>query len=139
MCSSDLLRGRQDSTIGETLSNIPGITTDRFSPLASRPVIRGLGGKRVHILENGVGAMDVTTISADHATTIEPIQAEAIEIIRGPATLLYGSEATGGLINVLTNRIPEYVPEFGGSFYSSYGVNPLEKLVSMQTEGGHDK
>ena len=133
------LRGRQDSTIGETLSNIPGITTDRFSPLASRPVIRGLGGKRVHILENGVGAMDVTTISADHATTIEPIQAEAIEIIRGPATLLYGSEATGGLINVLTNRIPEYVPEFGGSFYSSYGVNPLEKLVSMQTEGGHDK
>ena len=133
------LRGRQDSTIGETLSNIPGITTDRFSPLASRPVIRGLGGKRVSILENGVNAMDVTTISADHATTIEPIQAEAIEIVRGPATLLYGSEAAGGLINVLTNRIPENVPEFGGSIYSSYGLNPLEKLVSMQTEGGHDK
>ena len=72
------LRGRQDSTVGETLSKIPGVTTDRFSPLASRPVIRGLGGKRVHILENGVGAMDVTTISADHVTTIEPIQAEKI-------------------------------------------------------------
>jgi len=133
------LRGRQDSTIGETLSNIPGITTDRFSPLASRPVIRGLGGKRVSILENGVGSMDVATISADHAVTIEPIQAEAIEIVRGPATLLYGSEAAGGLINILTNRIPEYVPEYGGSIYSSYGLNPHEKLVSMQTEGGHDK
>ena len=134
------LRGRQDSTVGETLSNIPGVTTDRFSPLASRPVIRGLGGKRVHILENGVGAMDVTTISADHVTTIEPIQAEKIEIIRGPATLLYGSEAIGGLINVMTNRIPEYVPEeFNGSIYSSYNLNPLEKLVSMQTDGGHDK
>jgi len=134
------LRGRQDSTIGETLSNIPGVTTDRFSPLASRPVIRGLGGKRVSILENGVLSMDVATISADHAVTIEPIQAEAIEIIRGPATLLYGSEAAGGLINVLTNRIPEYVPEeFNGSIYSSYNLNSLEKLVSMQTEGGHDK
>ena len=134
------LRGRQDSTLGETLSNIPGVTTDRFSPLASRPVIRGLGGKRVHILENGVGAMDVTTISADHVTTIEPIQAEKIEIIRGPATLLYGSEAIGGLINVMTNRIPEYVPEeFNGSIYSSYNLNPLEKLVSMQPDGGHDK
>ena len=134
------LRGRQDSTVGETLSNIPGVTTDRFSPLASRPVIRGLGGKRVHILENGVGAMDVTTISADHVTTIEPIQAEKIEIIRGPATLLYGSEAIGGLINIMTNRIPEYVPEeFNGSIYSSYNLNPLEKLVSMQTDGGHDK
>ena len=134
----DELRRRQDSTIGETLSNIPGITTDRFSPLASRPVIRGLGGKRVTILENGVGSMDVTTISADHAMTIEPIQAEKIEIIRGPATLLYGSEATGGLINVLTNRIPEYVPEFSGRIHSSYGLNPLEKLASMQFEGGFD-
>ena len=134
----DELRRRQDSTIGETLSNIPGITTDRFSPFASRPVIRGLGGNRVSILENGVGAMDVTPISADHAVTIEPIQAEKIEIIRGPATLLYGSEATGGLINVLTNRIPESVPEFGGRIRSSYGLNPLEKLASGQFEGGFE-
>ena len=133
------LRNKQGSTVGETLSNIPGISTDRFSPLASRPVIRGLGGKRVHILENGVGSMDVATISADHAVTIEPIQAEKIELLRGPATLLYGSEATGGLINVVTNRIPEYIPEFSNSIYSSYDVNSLEKLVSMQSDGGHDK
>ena len=117
------LRNSQDSTIGETLSNIPGVTTDRFSPLASRPVIRGLAGSRVLILENGVGAMDVTTISADHAVTIEPIQAETIEIFRGPSTLLYGSEASGGLINVVTNRIPEIVPEFRNTFHSSYGLS----------------
>ena len=133
------LSKRQAETIGETLLDIPGVTTNRFSPLASRPIIRGLGGTRVHILENGVGSMDVSTISADHAVTIEPIQAEKIEIFRGPSTLLYGSEATGGLINVVTNRIPEYVPEFNNKIYSSYDVNPLEKLISIQSEGGHDK
>ena len=137
--SSEELSERQASTIGETLSDLPGVTTNRFSPLASRPVIRGLGGKRVHVLENGVGSMDVSTISVDHAVTIEPIQAEKIEIFRGPSTLLYGSEATGGLVNVVTNRIPEYVLEFSNSIYSSYGINPLEKLVSIQSEGGHDK
>jgi len=133
------LRNSQDSTIGETLSNIPGVTTDRFSPLASRPVIRGLAGSRVLILENCVGAMDVATISADHAVTIEPIQAEKIEIFRGPSTLLYGSEASGGLINVVTNRIPEIVPEFRNTFHSSYGDNQNEKLFSIQSEGGQDK
>ena len=105
---------RRAQTIGETLSDIPGVTTNRFSPLASRPVIRGLGGTRVLMLENGIGSMDVSTISVDHAVTIEPIQAEQIEIFRGPSTLLYGSDASGGLVNVVTNRIPKYVPDFNG-------------------------
>ena len=130
---------RQAQTIGETLSDIPGVTTNRFSPLASRPVIRGLSGSRVLMLENGVGSMDVSTISVDHAVTIEPIQAEQLEIFRGPSTLLYGSEASGGLVNVVTNRIPEYVPEFNTKVYSSYNVNSVEKLLSFQTEGGYEK
>lgn len=134
------LTKKQSSTIGETLENIPGVTTNRFSPLASRPVIRGLSGSRVQVLENGVGAMDVSTISVDHAVTIDPLQAEQIEIFRGPSTLLYGSEASGGLVNVVTNRIPEYVPEkFSPKLYSSYNANSLEKVISFQAQGGHEK
>lgn len=134
------LREKQASTIGETLENLPGVTTNRFSPLASRPVIRGQSGVRVQVLENGLGSRDVSTVSADHAVTIDPIQAEQIEILRGPATLLYGSEASGGLVNVVTNRIPEHVPDsFSPKLYSSYNVNSLEKLVSFQAEGGYEK
>ena len=137
--NNEELAEKQSSTVGETLSNLPGVTTNRFSPLASRPVIRGLSGSRVHVLENGVSAMDVSTISVDHAVTVDPIQAEQIEIIRGPSTLLYGSEASGGLVNIVTNRIPDYVPGFDANIYSSYNSNSLEKLVSIQTEGGHEK
>ncbi len=130
---------KQSSSIGETLTNIPGVSTNRFSPLASRPVIRGLSGTRVKMLENGVGSLDVSTISVDHAVTIDPIQAEQIEIFRGPSTLLYGSGASGGLVNVVTNRIPEYVSDFNATIYSSYNTNSLEKLISFQSEGGYEK
>lgn len=136
----DDLAGKQSTTIGETLSNIPGVTTNRFSPLASRPIIRGLGGSRVQLLENGLGSMDVSTISVDHAVTIDPIHAEQIEIFRGPSTLLYGSEASGGLVNVVTNRIPEYVPDaFNAKASSSFNTNSVEKLLSFEAEGGHEK
>jgi len=81
--SKDELANRQSSSIGETLSNVPGVTTNRFSPLASRPIICGLGGSRVLVLENGVNSMDVSTISVDHAVTIDPVQTEQIEIFRG--------------------------------------------------------
>jgi len=136
----DDLAEKQSTTIGETLSNIPGITTNRFSPLASRPIIRGLGGSRVQLLENGVSSMDVSTISADHAVSIDPINADQIEIFRGPSTLLYGNEASGGLVNVVTNRIPEYVPDaFSSKVYSSFNTNSVEKLISFKAEAGHEK
>jgi iron complex outermembrane recepter protein len=138
--NKDELAKNQSSTIGETLSNVPGVTTNRFSPLASRPIIRGLGGSRVQILENGISSMDASTISVDHAVTIDPIHADQIEIFRGPSTLLYGSEASGGLINVVTNRIPEYVPEsFDARTYSSFNSNSVEKLISFKAEGGYEK
>lgn len=134
------LAEKQASTIGETLENIQGVTTNRFSPLASRPVIRGQSGARVQVLENGLGARDVSTISVDHAVTIDPLQAKQIEIFRGPATLLYGSEASGGLINVVNNRIPEFVPDsFTPKLYSSYNTNSLEKVFSLQADGGYEK
>ena len=137
--SEELLK-KQSSTIGETLENVPGVTTDRFSPLASRPIIRGLSGPRVKVLENGLGSLDVSTISVDHVVTIDPIQAEQIEIFRGPSTLLYGSEALGGLVNVVTNRIPDYVPEaFKSKICSNYNANSLEKLISFQGISGYEK
>ena len=82
--SDEALKKRQSSTVGETLENIPGVSTNRFSPLASRPVIRGLSGSRVQVLENGLGSLDVSTLSVDHVVSVDPLRAQQIEIFRGP-------------------------------------------------------
>ena len=101
-----LIRDRAAS-LGDTLTTQAGIQSSSFGPGASRPVIRGLDGPRIKTAENGVGTMDVGTISPDHAVTAEVLGARQIEILRGPATLLYGSGAIGGLVNVVTDRIPQ--------------------------------
>ncbi len=106
VAGEDLVRMRALS-LGETLAAQPGITATYFGPQASRPVIRGLGGERVQMYEDGGEALDVSALSSDHSVSIDPLMAKRIEVIRGPATLLYGSGASGGLINVLTDRVPE--------------------------------
>lgn len=107
----DELRRKQALTIGETLAREPGISASDFGLGASRPVIRGLAGSRVRLLENGIGSMDVSNLSPDHAVSIDPLQANQIEILKGPATLLYGSGAIGGVVNLVTDRIPTAVPD----------------------------
>ncbi|HET6342314.1 MAG TPA: DUF2012 domain-containing protein [Gemmatimonadota bacterium] len=102
------LAARREATLGETLSDEPGVSSTYFGPGASRPVIRGLGGDRIRILEGGVGTGDASTTSPDHAISHDPLSAERIEIVRGPATLLYGSSAIGGVVNVIDGRIPRY-------------------------------
>ena len=97
---------RLESSLGETLSGEPGISSSFFGPGASRPIIRGLSGDRVRMLEGGIGTGDASGVSADHAVTADPGQAERIEVVRGPATLLYGSSAVGGVVNVIDERIP---------------------------------
>lgn len=104
--SGDELQEKISNSIGETLSEELGVTASDFGQGASRPVIRGLSAARVKIMQDGLSSMDASTVSADHPVSIEPGHAEQIEILRGPATLLYGSGITGGLINVSTNRIP---------------------------------
>ncbi|HZD52511.1 MAG TPA: TonB-dependent receptor [Woeseiaceae bacterium] len=104
-----LLRG--EASIGETLSNELGISTTYFGPVAGRPVIRGQAGPRVSVLENGIAALDVSDLSPDHAVSVEPLFADRIEVIRGPATLLYGSSAAGGVVNVVDGRVPESAAE----------------------------
>lgn len=98
---------KRESTIGETLNGTPGVTSSYFGPNASRPIIRGMDGDRVRIMQNGVGALDASSLSPDHAVAIDPLIAEQIEVIRGPATLLYGAGAVGGVVNVIDHRIPK--------------------------------
>ncbi len=102
----DELRRVVATSIGETLASQLGVNATYFGPSASRPVIRGLGGDRVLMLEDGVAALDVSSLSQDHAVSIESVLAEQIEILKGPATLLFGSGAVGGVVNVLDGRIP---------------------------------
>ena len=98
-------------TIGDTVEGLPGVQNASFGPGVGRPVIRGLDGARIDILENNVSSNDVSNVSADHAVSIEPFLAEQIEVLRGPATLLYGSDTIGGVVNVRTHRIPPRVAD----------------------------
>lgn len=99
------------STIGETLARQPGVSATSFGPNASRPILRGFQGERVRILTDGIGSFDVSNTSVDHAVAINPLTADRIEVLRGPAALLYGSSAIGGVVNVIDSRIPCRVPD----------------------------
>lgn len=107
--SGDELTLRGESSIGETLKFEPGVHGNYFGPVASSPVIRGLDGARVQVVHNGMGTGDVSREGPDHTITADALTAQQIEILRGPATLLYGSGAIGGVINVVDNRIPRSV------------------------------
>lgn len=103
----DELTKKQSSSIGETLSSELGVSSSYFGPVASRPVIRGQSGERVRVLANSLDSMDASALSEDHAVAVDSLLATQIEIVRGPATLLYGSGAAGGLVNVVDDRIIE--------------------------------
>lgn len=107
------IQKRMSNTIGEMLKAEPGVSSSFFGPGASRPIIRGQGGDRVQILDNGIGSIDASSSSADHAVAVEPAQAEQVEIIRGTGLLRYGSSGSGGVVNVIDGRIPFTVPENG--------------------------
>lgn len=98
---------RRQGTLGETLNGIPGVTATQFGPNASRPIIRGLDAERVRIMQNGVGVLDASSLSFDHAVGIDPLIIEQIDVVRGPAALLYGGSAMGGVVNAIDHRIPK--------------------------------
>jgi iron complex outermembrane recepter protein len=107
-----VLSGRElslarESTLGETLKNIPGVSATYFGPNSSRPIIRGLDGERVRIMQNGVGILDAASLSFDHAVAIDPLIIEQVDVVRGPAALLYGGSAIGGVVNAIDHRIPK--------------------------------
>lgn len=97
---------QRESTLGDTLNHLPGVSASGFGPNASRPVIRGLDNERVRLLQNGIGILDASSLSPDHAVSIDPLVIEQIDIVRGPAALLYGNSAVGGVVNAIDHRIP---------------------------------
>ncbi|WP_419807250.1 TonB-dependent receptor [Sphingomonas sp.] len=100
-------------TIGETLERLPGVSATSFGPSASRPILRGFQGERIRVLTDGIGSIDVSNTSVDHAVIIDPLLAERVEVLRGPSALLFGSSAVGGVVNVIDRRIPRVVPADG--------------------------
>lgn len=100
-------------SLGDLLSSQPGLRSTSFAPGASRPVIRGLSGPRVQVLSNGIGLIDASSVSPDHAVATDPAEASRIEVVRGPSTLIYGGSAIGGVVNIIDGRVPTERPEGG--------------------------
>lgn len=134
--SREELKNRLENSIGETLRREPGISSTFFGPGASRPIIRGLGGDRISVLDSGIGSIDGSATSPDHAVSVEPAMAEKIEIVRGAATLLYGSSAAGGVVNVFSGRIPRALPEGGADGALRIGKSTVDD--GTEAAGGFD-
>ena len=115
------LRRRLEPSVAATIDRLPGISQQYNGPAASQPVIRGMGGDRVLVLEDGQRTGDLSTTAADHAVTIDPITVQRIEVVRGPAGLLYGSNALGGVVNVVREEVPRSVPESVAGTFSVQG------------------
>lgn len=138
--SGDTLKQLHSHSLGETLAMEPGINNTHFANVAGSPIIRGLGGPRVKITQNGLDTGDVSRGSPDHAVTTETSTAQQIEVLRGPATLLYGSGAIGGVINVVDNRIPSE-PIYGlqGNANVSASTNNDNKEGSYDLQIGNGR
>ncbi len=135
--SGDALQAKMGTTIGDTLKNELGVTSQSFGAGVGSPVIRGQSGPRVQVMQNSMSNNDVSSLSPDHANGVEPILAERIEVLRGPATLLYGNGAIGGIVNVLDNRIPEKAFEkvIGGAGEQRYDSATNQTSSVLKLEG----
>ncbi len=133
LAGAELVRVRE-STLGETLGRLPGITASHFGAGASRPVIRGMDGPRVKILADGAEVQDASTISPDHAVAFEPLLAERIEVLRGPSALAYGGGAVGGVVNIIDRKIPASLPSktVEGSAEARAGSAAREKAGAFE-------
>ena len=133
----DDLTLQQQGSLGETLNKQPGVSSSYFGPGASRPIIRGLDGDRIRILRNGVGALDASSLSYDHAVPLDPVNVERVEIVRGPAALLYGGNAIGGVVNTFDNRIPtEAIDGIHGAGELRYGGADTTRSSAGKLEAG---
>lgn len=139
--SAGQVLGRGAASLGDTLATTPGVSATSFSPVASRPVIRGLGGFRVRTQEDGIGTADMANLGEDHAVAIDPLVAGNVEVIRGPGTLRYGSQAIGGVISASNGRIPTAAPRKGVSLEARGGLNSVsdgaDGAVLLDAGGGN--
>lgn len=137
--SGDELKNKSKETLGETLKGLPGVNASYFGPVSSSPIIRGLDGPRVKITQNGLDASDASRIGPDHATSSDSLAAEQIEVLRGPSTLLYGSGAIGGVVNVVDNRIPtSNLDDLTGAAEYSHDTVSNSNTVAAKLETGND-
>lgn len=113
------------ANLADALADVPGVTGTNFAVGASRPVIRGFDANRVRILEDGIGSFDASDVGPDHGVPIDPLAAQKIEVVRGAASLRYGSQAIGGVVNAINNRVPTVLPEktISGEIEGAYGLN----------------
>lgn len=136
--SGSALDLRRASTLGETLSQELGVSSTYFGPSSSRPVIRGLDGDRIRLLQNGNPIVDASSLSFDHAVATDPLVAERIEVVRGPAALLYGGNAIGGVVNTIDNRIPtEPIRRVQGRAEGRLGSADQERSAAAVVEAGN--
>ncbi|PCK30527.1 TonB-dependent receptor [Pseudoalteromonas piscicida] len=137
--SGDELKNHAKPTLGETLKGQPGINASYFGPVSSSPIIRGLDGPRVKITQNGLDSSDASRVGPDHANTNDSLAAQQIEVLRGPATLLYGSGAIGGVVNVVDNRIPtDVIEHLQGAADYSHDTNSNTNTFAVLLESGFD-
>jgi iron complex outermembrane receptor protein len=134
--SGEQLDDQKEATLGETLATELGVQSTYFGPGAGRPIIRGLGGNRVRITEDGLNSLDASALSPDHAVSAEPLLIDRIEILRGPATLLYGSTASGGVVNLIDNRIPEQPQGFSAQAEVRGNTAADERAGVIRLDGG---
>ena len=131
------LERAQEGTLGDTLRNIAGVNSASFGPAVGRPVIRGLGGARVKIMQDRVDSLDVSVSSPDHGAMVDPFIAQGVEVLKGPASLIYGTGAIGGVVNVVTARIPSEVPEqLEGKVEVRGSDNADRRSASGRIDGG---
>lgn len=142
----NVLQGRglllkQQSTLGATLEQEVGVSATNFGPNASRPIIRGLGGFDVRLLNNGLGLLDASSASPDHAVAVSPFAVERIEVVRGPATVMYGGSAIGGVVNTIDSRIAQRPPDQTVSGAASYRFESQNDLSAggARVDGGNDR
>jgi len=134
----DELERKLDANIGATLAKQPGIHSAAFGNAVGRPIIHGLSGPRVRIMEDRIDTLDVSVTSGDHAVGVDPFIAERIEVLKGSSTLLYGSGAIGGVIDIHTARIPHRIPEngFSGGIESRFDNNTDGSITAVKLNGG---
>jgi iron complex outermembrane receptor protein len=131
---------RRETSLGDTLKNEVGIQSSSFGPASGRPIIRGLDGNRIRILQNGIGTLDASSQSLDHAIPIDTLTIDKVEIVRGPMSLLYGSSAVGGVVNIVNNRIHREYSEGSASQFDLRGESVNNSLsLSNRVDYGVDK
>jgi iron complex outermembrane receptor protein len=136
--AGDELTLRRQSTLGETLAGLPGVHLDNFGGGAGRPVIRGQTLPRIEILSDGAMVFDAASISPDHAIVTDPLLLDSIEIVRGPAAVIYGGNAVTGAVNLLDSKVPKAIPRGGvsGSGELRYGAGNQDTTAAARVTAG---